>query len=285
MSKEESQAWRAPAVEGAIPPALQLWGILEPVLRMAHGGRYDITAQMIVSDLLYMRGVAQLRCGDVDAAVASWTSIEADLAPLKQIRNNIGSALAEEGRAERAIRFYEQALDEDPRYVLALRNKALVYRNRGDSSAAITTLRTLLQAEPKHREARLELARLLARTDATTVEALAEYEALAKADRHDPLPWREAGRLLHRIGDRPKAEAAYVEALRLDPEQEDVAEWLARLRRGIDLLAVDGPTPASGDVHGHGVAPSVPDVPPGTGVLWEYDPMLGIRVPKLPDRR
>jgi tetratricopeptide (TPR) repeat protein len=208
----------------------------------------------------------------------------ADLAPLKQAFNNCGSALAEHGRTEEALAFYRRALDEDSRYVLALRNTVIVHRNRHEWGRAITALRAVLKVDPNRREDRLELARLLDQEE-RPIEALAEFEALAKADPADPLPWAEAGKLLHQRGDRTKAEAAYVEALRLNPHDEEVAESLSRLRQGVDLLAQQLGAAMDGEHAEDELAPraTMPGLPADPAQALMFDPMSGLRLP--PDAR
>ena len=282
MREEEAAAWWRPGEDGSKPPALAIWDDLEHLVNVPEEQRVDLTVQMVWCDALYMKGFAELRAGDLDAALASWSAMEADLAPLKQAFNNCGSALAEHGRTEEALVFYRRALEEDSRYVLALRNTVIVHRNRHDWGRAITALRAVLEVDPNRREDRFELARLLDQEE-RPIEALAEYEILAKADPRDPLPWTEAGKLLHRRGDRGKAEDAYVEALRLDPHDEEVAESLSRLRQGVDLLAQHGAPDPDGEHAEDQLVPraTIPGLPadPAQGLL--FDPMRG-RLPPGP---
>jgi tetratricopeptide (TPR) repeat protein len=273
LSEEEAERWWRPAEDGTIP-GLAIWDELGALVSVEESQKVDITVQIIEGDMLYLKGFAHLRAGQPDEAIACWSRIGGDLAPLKQIFNNIGSALAEHGRTTEALDFYGRALQEDAGYLIALRNKTLVHRSRGETSAAIDGLKELVEREADPRGARLELARLLARED-RVVESLAQYEALAVSDRSDPLPWREAGQLLQRIGDDQKAEDAYVEALRLDPDQVEVAQALARVRQGVEAWAEGEPPPAAWtgqDPHEVGTP-----VPPGEGVPgMPADPSLGL---------
>jgi len=284
MAEEESAAWWQLGEDGSKPPAMAIWDDLEHLVNVPVEQRVDLTVQMVWCDALYMKGFAELRGGDLDAALLSWSAMEADLAPLKQAFNNCGSALAEHGRTEEALAFYQRAVEEDSRYVLALRNTVIVHRSRREWGRAITALQAVLAVDPSRREDRFELARLLDQEE-RPIEALAEYEVLAKADPKDPLPWAEAGKLLHTRGDRSKAEEAYAEALRLDPHNEDVAEALSRLRQGVDLLAQEGPD----DHHaGDAAVPPlgramIPGLPADPAQALLFDPMRGLRLP--PDAR
>ena len=282
MTTEEATAWWKPTDDDGPPPGLAIWTSLQPLIDVPAAQRVDLTVQMVRGDLLYLRGFAQLRASHLDDAIATWNEIDGDLAPLKELFNNCGSALAEHGRTEEALTFYRRALDEDPHYVLALRNTAFVHKTRQEWGRAIAALRALVEVDPHPREARLELARLLDEQD-QPLEALAEYEALAKADPNDPAPWVLAGQLLQRRGDQRKAEAAYVEALRLNPRDEATAESLSRLRQGIDLLAQQGEPGfgAEGD-EGDLMArpnPTIPGLPADPSQALLFDPQRGPPAP------
>jgi len=262
MTKSEVQAWwTAPMGDGA-PLGLAVWEPLLPLLEVDDRQQLDLTVQMVRGDLLAMRGVALLAAGRRDDALAAWSRIGGDLAPLKQSFNNIGAALAEHGDTGAAIAFFAKARQEDPRYVLALRNEALVRRNRGERPAAIDLLRQALDRQPKDRVLRLELAHLL-EDEGKLIESLAEYEALASTDDQDPIPWRDAGRLLERNGDLAKAQNAYAESLRLKPGQDDIRERLQRMEAGAaeDAPIADRAMDNTGEPGESAVGPPLPRLP------------------------
>ncbi|MGQ0553766.1 MAG: protein O-mannosyl-transferase family [Planctomycetota bacterium] len=289
LTREQADAfWHVPA-EGGESPGLAMWSALDPVADVREAEALDFTVQMVQSDLLYMKGFALLRAGRLDEAILIWQALDADLAPLKQLFNNVGSALAEHSRLVEAEAFYRRALNEDPDYVLALKNLALVSKKRGDPRSAIECLERLVVLERKEtRAVRWELAQLLA-DDERYAEALAQYEWLANADRKDPLPWREAGLLLHEIGDSKKAEDAFREALRLDPHDMKVASALDRLKRGQGVEAV-GPEvlepPGSDDpFHGPGALGPPNEIGPRLGLpglRLEFDPQRPHEQPGRP---
>lgn len=154
-----------------------------------------------------------------------------------------------------------------------------MHKRRGELTLAIAALGRLLEVEPDNREARFDRAHLLERQD-RPIEALHEYEVLALSDRADPRPWREAGQLLHRLGDLGKAEEAYSQALKRDPGQLDVSEWRARIRSGIAQLAIAGDSPTMLGEHDHAPAPPppwavprVPGLPADPAEVLRFDPM------------
>jgi Flp pilus assembly protein TadD len=277
MQPEQAAAWWATPEEGGLPAGLLPWERLDPLLDVEAGQRVDMTVQIVLGDLFYSKGFAQLRAGRVDDAISTWSQIDFDRAPVKQVYNNIGSALAEHGRLAEALTFYQRALDEDPRYAVPLRNLVAIHKRRGELTQAIAGLGRLLEAEPENRNARFDRAHLLERQE-RPLEALHEYRVLARSDRTDPRPWREAGQLLHRLGDLGKAEEAYSLSLRRDPGQLDVSEWRARIRGGIAQLAISDGAPAAEHAHGHmseplpsWAVPRVPDLPSDPSEVLRFD--------------
>jgi hypothetical protein len=228
MDKPARDAWWRESSDGVPSPGLAASDRCASLCEIDECQRLDFTVQMIHGDMLYMRGLALLGAGELPKALEVWESIHGDLAPLKQAYNNIGAALADAKHLAEAESFFERARDEDPRYVLCLRNAALVSRNRGDPDKAIDLLYQLVDADPRHRDARLELARLLDSRD-RPLEALSQYEALAAADEADPAPWRGAAELLARRGDAVKAAQAWREVLRLVPKDATATDALAQL--------------------------------------------------------
>jgi Flp pilus assembly protein TadD len=279
MTAEEAAAWWAAPDDGGLPPGLLAWQRLDPLLDVEAAQRVDMTVQIVLGDLLYSKGFAQLRAGRVQDAITTWSRINFDRAPVKQVYNNIGSALAEHGRSAEALTFYQRALDEDPRYAVPLHNVVAIHKRRGELTLAIAALQRLLEVEPENRAARFDRAHLLERQE-RPIEALHEYEVLALADSRDPRAWREAGQLLHRLGDLGKAEEAYSQALKRDPSQLDVSEWRARIRGGIAQLAIGGDSPTMQDEHAHAPAPPppwavprVPGLPADPSDALRFDPM------------
>ncbi len=281
MTADEAKAWWTPGAQRAAP-GLQSWDRCAALLEVDDRQRLDFTVQMVLAELLGMRGFALLDAGQLDEAKQVWSRIEADLAPLKQTFNNIGAALAEHGQPELAVAYFAAALAEDPRYLLALRNEALVRRDQGQRPLAITLLRQALEVTPGERVLRLQLAHLL-EDDDKLLDALAEYETLAASDGSDPVPWRDAGRLLERGGDLRKAEQAYAESLRLDPGQQDVAERLQRLRLGLTDPGDEAVAQADNDHDPESAAlPRLPRLPGDPVVGQRFDSMGHVAGPGRP---
>jgi tetratricopeptide (TPR) repeat protein len=285
MTRDEATAWWKAGEDGSPAPGLAVWSDLQPLLDADERQQLDFTVQMVRGDLLYMKGFAQVRGGDVEGAIATWSRIDGDLAPLKQEFNNIGSALAENGRPAEALTFYDRSVAEDPRYVIGLKNKALVLGTLGRSEDMIAMLRQALAAEPDQRDVRLELARKLAEVHRPT-EALAEYEALALLDRDDPRAFKEAGKLMLDLGDKSKAKTLLAHALDANPHDTEVAQWL-EVARQPDVAALDPALPKPGALDASAwmpdealkdrnlAGPRLPQLPRDPALDVGFDPMRG----------
>jgi len=246
MAEAEAEQWWATSADESLvgpvadPPGLSAWAPLAALDLDDPTEGLDFTVQMIRSDLHAMKGFALLRAGRLDDAEAEWSAIGGDLAPLKQVFNNIGSALADRGRTGEALAYYDRALSEDASYALALRNAAAIHRRRGESSAAIGKLRRLVRIDSTARSERLLLARALG-SDGQIEASLTQYEALARQDLTDPLPWREAGKLLEEGGDFAGAKDAFAESLARDADQPLISQALDRIQKGVSQMMAQVP--------------------------------------------
>jgi tetratricopeptide (TPR) repeat protein len=288
MTAEQREAWWKPGTDGSPSPGLLASDRCANLLQVDERQRLDFTVQMVHGDMLYMRGLAQLSAGDMPGALATWETIHGDLAPLKQGFNNIGAALADAKHLPEAETFFERARQEDPRYTLCLRNEALVCRNRGEPDKAIDLLYKLVEIEPRQRDGRMELARLLDTRD-RPIEALEQYEALATADENDPMPWRAAAELLARRGDAKKASEAWREVVRLVPNDPDAQRGLDQLSEAPMVMAPSPPMglTAAADESDVNLTPPAAAPPPaavaprGPIEQWGFDPE---RRPAVPPR-
>ncbi len=187
MTPEEAAAWWAPADDGGAPPGLAAWDALAHLDLEGARDADEFSVQLVRAGVRYMKGLAQLKGGREEAAFATWAAIDGDLAPLKQVLNNVGSALADLGRADDAYDFFLRALDEDPDYVLALRNAATVLVTMGRHEEALAHLDRALHAEPDARPIRVDRDRVLAHLN----ERIAALAADAAAPPPGS-PWQDA---------------------------------------------------------------------------------------------
>ena len=105
--------------------------------------------------------------------------------------------------------------------------------------AATRTYRALLARSPEVREAWYQLGRVAAESgtrDATLLAngaaAIEKFVALPPGEEDAPLAsaWLRLGMIRERQGDKPRAHAAYQQALRSDPELDDAKSGAQRTR-------------------------------------------------------
>lgn len=173
------------------------------------------------------------------------------------VHNNLGGVLFRGGSVERAVAHFEAARRIRPDYTAALSNLGVASASQGRLGEAIAHFREALRLRPDHVEAWLNLGDAL-RKDGDRDGALAAVREARRLRPKDPAidafaralenlpdsaapaapsparPAFERGNALRNEGRLGEAEAAYREAIRLDPRHD-----AARNNLGI-LLAMSG---------------------------------------------
>jgi len=151
----------------------------------------DFGADNILADWEFFQGVRRLELGHAGEALRHFARAERYAWGIKEILNNIGSALAEHGQVDEAIAYYRKAASMDPRYEAPRWNMARLFKSRRQYE------------------------------DAARV-----FEELTKADPDDFRPWGELGFLAARNGDSAKAIRYWNASLKLNPSQPQIIEQL-----------------------------------------------------------
>lgn len=156
-------------------------------------GLLDYAATNILADYYFARGVHCAEQGQIEEALQFFDRTLEYAQDIKEIYNNVGSALAEAGRLDEAIGRYEYAAKLDWRYTPARWNLARIFKSAGrfDWSAKV-------------------------------------FEDLTRAAPGDFRPFGELG-FLYRdaFGDLPRARHWWYESLRLNPRQPQIIQALA----------------------------------------------------------
>ncbi len=96
----------------------------------------DYGAVNVVSDYFFFRGLSNLKSGEVKQALSALSNSAFLAQGIKEVYNNIGSALAEHGLLTEAQQYYQEALSLDEGYINALWNVARTSSALGDYQAA-----------------------------------------------------------------------------------------------------------------------------------------------------
>lgn len=131
--------------------------------------------------------------------------------------NNLGAALADEGRYDRAIEQYHKALQINPNYPNAYANLGFALAKQGKVEESITQFLKALELKPRDHEtlSNLGVALLLQSRYAEAVEYLSEAVAL---NPHFAKAQNNLGVALNRQGRTQEAIDHYLIALQLDPD-------------------------------------------------------------------
>jgi hypothetical protein len=142
----------------------------------------------------------------------------------------LAEAHRDSGRASEAIRAYRQAIDrapDDPRSYSALSTLLL---DRGDPGGAIAVLEPAVARMPENTSLLNGLAVVYARKERFD-DALRLLSKAVSLKPDEPLSWLNLGVSLEAKGDRKGAEAAYRQAILLQPDFARAKEYLSRVSK------------------------------------------------------
>jgi tetratricopeptide (TPR) repeat protein len=223
--------------EGWLPAADPASGAADLLLGLA-----DLLREQRVGAqaLLYARLAAHLTpdAGDVWLAIGRIAQLQADHAA--------------------AIRAYERVRENSPFYWEAQLAKASALKDQDKAEEAIALLRELARRRPERIDALVELGDLLRAAERYAEAGEAYREAIARIGEPERQHWRlfyVRGIALERTKRWPEAEAAFLKALELQPDQPFVLNYLgyswvdqgvnlerakAMLHRAVELRPQDG---------------------------------------------
>ncbi|MEQ1897127.1 MAG: tetratricopeptide repeat protein [Vicinamibacterales bacterium] len=172
--------------------------------------------------------VAQMRAGDAAGAAEQFRAIIALDPRYARARVGLGDTLVQMNQPGAALDAFTEAVRLQPTNLVALINLAMLKAGAGDTSGAITSLRSALAVEPRHIAARQQLIDLLLRRgDVAAVEA--EARLLVGYTPQDANAYNVLGIALASQKRFGPARDAFETALRLDPNHRQARENLAPL--------------------------------------------------------
>ncbi len=145
-----------------------------------------------------------------------------------------GAQLLADGRAREALAPLQQAHRLDADDVPTLINLGGAYIMTGQHKRALPLLERACQAEPDNSMAWINLGAAylgnpLLSTARQQDRAIAAFERSLELNPTAPSVHYNLGLIYVDRGDAVRARAAFVQALRVDPEDQDARGWLARL--------------------------------------------------------
>lgn len=167
-------------------------------------------------------GVLATREGKDDAAIYAYRRAIEIRPDYPEARLNLAVRYAKQDRYGEAITEYLTILEQDDSYALAWLNLGLAYQESSAPEKAERALRRALELEPENLKSMKALA--------TSLSAQHKYDDAADVLRHaigidaaDPRLRVRLARLLHRLGELTDARSEYGKAMRLDPENKQIA--------------------------------------------------------------
>ena len=130
--------------------------------------------------------------------------------------NNLGIAYEELSRQAEAIAAFERALVLKPGYADAAANLGKIFNREGDTVRARAALNRALTAQPSHLGAHIGLA-LVHAVEGDLEGALTRLEGIAATSPRHTRFWETLGWVRNWAGDLPGSEAAYRQALAINP--------------------------------------------------------------------
>ncbi len=142
--------------------------------------------------------------------------------------NNLGILAAREGRFVEAIPYFQQAIEQNPDYLIALENLGNVYRQQGRMAEARQMLERALAVDPDDPEANYSLGMVFAQLDdAPHAEEYLRHALRARPDYPEAL--NNLGVLYLRTGRRDEAVTNFETCIRTAPAFDQSYLNLARV--------------------------------------------------------
>jgi predicted O-linked N-acetylglucosamine transferase (SPINDLY family) len=180
--------------------------------------------------------------GDTERAAALWDEVLAADPSEPEALFHRGNREREAGQYESAVASYRQALLRAPGHAGVLNNLGLAYEAQGRTDQAEACYREVLAASPHHPDALANLANIEFGRENFSAAAATYQRAFATRREAPTSIWIKRGIAQARIHDNVGAEATFLEAARLAPDDLQVLCNLLTHQMGLAHYAEAEPT-------------------------------------------
>jgi tetratricopeptide (TPR) repeat protein len=177
-------------------------------------------------------GNALAREGKLDDAVEQYRHAITLNRAFPEAHNDLGSALAQQGKIPEAIEQYREALAVRPDYAEAHNNWGAALARVGDLSSAVDHYQRAIAIDPSYADAYTNWGNALVKLGKPTL-AESRYEAALKLQPDNADIHRNLGVALAQQGRMAEAADHFRRALALRPDDEDVKAYLARATKAL----------------------------------------------------
>jgi tetratricopeptide (TPR) repeat protein len=146
----------------------------------------DLGAAHILCNRLFFKGLHALQQRRIDDALAEFRKCSEMGEGLKEVFNNLGSALAEHGQPAEALSYFEEAARLDRHYVMPRWNLFRVYQRLQRYDDAREMLENLIELTPEDHRPHREMGLLLAGPLASPQEALPYWQRSLELNPNQP---------------------------------------------------------------------------------------------------
>ena len=183
---------------------------------VADGGPSGPVAVETISELHFKLGNACMRQGDLVFATANYQAALRLSPRLTACWCNLGNARLESGEPQEAIALYQRALTLEPDHWPSRTNLAQALLAAQQHVVAKALLAELVQERPRDGQLRNQLGKACFALN-QLAEALESFQQAVSLNAKDSDSFYWIGGISQRIGDDEAAQAAYVEAVRINP--------------------------------------------------------------------
>lgn len=197
--------------------------------RLQRPGRRPLAVGIAPSVVIVVAALAALswrQCAVWHDSIALWNHAIAHGAGSDLAHNNLGSALAHDGRPDDAMAEYEAAVRLNPRHAMARFSLGTHLFRRGRYDEAVAQYRAVLRLIPDSYDARFNLGMTLARAGRFE-ESVRQFAAACRLRPRAAAPHFYLGAALAALGRRAAARDEYRAALRLQPDHAGALRALA----------------------------------------------------------
>ncbi len=186
---------------------------------LCHGWRVRYPARAIASAsvLAVLMGCAWRQTSFWRDSETLWNHTLACTSRNGVAHNDLGNALANQGRIDEAMAHYQQALEIKPDYVEALNNLGAAFARLGRMNEAITQHQKAVEIKPDYAQAHYNLGVAFARLDRIG-EAIAHYQKAVEIKSDYVEAYYNLGNAFSRLDRFDEAIAQYQKALEIQPD-------------------------------------------------------------------
>jgi len=183
------------------------------------------------------------RCGVWRDSLSLWTDAARVYPRLFPVQNNLGTALAAQGRLDEAIGHFQEALRIDPLSDEAHTSLGSALAGKGRTAEAIGHFREALRLNPGNATVHNNLGLALARLDHMD-EAMGHFQEALRLQPNMAAAHNTMGVILARQRRFSEAIGHFEEALRIRPDFKGAARNLETARRAMQRAAASSPPAA-----------------------------------------